>query len=291
MKRAFKILGWTLLLLVILVIGFGLYMYNSNPMIKAVVDNDESKLFYFPVKEVEGLSEFNYEEIPLEVEDTVTVYAYLFKPATDSVKASIFFIHGSGGNVGRYAKMIKPLVESGFQVYTLDWRGFGKSNGKPLHTNVLEDTKSAFRDMMNRKEVNSTKVVVFGQSLGGQVAVRLTKDFESRIDGLVLDGSIASFPTLAADFAPIEFLRKRAESNPDDFNQPYIAIEDIKEIKETPKLIIQSSDDRTVTPIRGEMLFENAKEPKEFWQTEGEHIYTLVDYPAETVERIENLID
>src|SRR5690606_28047365 len=151
----------------------------TNPMIKAIVDNDESKLFYFPVKEVEGLDEFNYEEIPLKVEDTVTVYAYFFKPETDSIKASVFFIHGSGGNVGRYAKMIKPLVVGGFQVYALDWRGFGKSNGIPLHVNVLEDTKTAFTNMLSRQDVKPTKIVVLGQSLGGQVAVRLTKEFEN----------------------------------------------------------------------------------------------------------------
>jgi len=213
-----------------------------------------------------------------------------FHPEAKSVKGTIFFLHGSGGNVGRYAAMIQPLIDYGFQVYTLDWRGFGKSNGKPLHANVLEDTKTAFKEMMNRKEVENTKIVVFGQSLGGQVAVRLTKELEGSVDALVLDGSIASFPSLAADFAPIEFLRKRAESNPDDFNQPYIAAEDIKEIENTPKLIIQSADDRTVTPQRGQLLFDNALEPKDFWLTEGDHISTLVNYPEEVNQRIENLL-
>lgn len=290
MKKALKILSWTLLSLFILTIGFGFYMYRSNPTIRAIVDNDESKLFYFPVKEMEGLAEFNYEEIPIQVEDTITVYAYFFKPETDSVKSTIFFIHGSGGNVSRYAKMIRPLVDNGHQVYTLDWRGFGKSNGKPLHLNVLEDTKKAFNNMLEREEVKSTKVVVFGQSLGGQVAVRLTKEYESSIDALVLDGSIASFPSLAADFAPIEFLRKRAETNPEDFHQPYIAADDIKAIRQTPKLIIQSADDKTVSPLRGKTLFENAKEPKTFWQTEGAHLSTLLNYPEETVEKIEKLL-
>jgi uncharacterized protein len=290
MKKTFKIIGGILILSIFLLIGFGFYMYTSNPMIKALVDNDESKLFYFPVKKVEGLADFKYEEIPLQVEDTVTIYAYLFKPKTDSVKASVFFIHGSGGNVGIHSKSIKPLVDGGFQVYAFDWRGFGKSNGKPMHANVLTDTKVAFDDMKSREGVKSTKIVVLGQSLGGQVAVRLTKEYEPSIDALVLDGSVASFPTLAEDFAPIEFLKNRAQNNPDDFNQPYSAIEDIKDIKETPKLIIQSSEDRTVLPIRGQMIFENAKEPKKYWQTEGKHIYTLINYPEEAVLKIERLL-
>lgn len=291
MKKALKISAWTLFVLVLLTSGFGFYMYTTNPFIKAVVDNDESKLFYFPVKKVESLAEFNYEEIPLKVEDTVTIYSYFFKPEKDSVKGSVFFIHGAGGNVGRYMKFIKPLLHNGFQVYALDWRGFGKSNGEPLHSNVLADTKVAFNHMLAREDVKSTKIVVLGQSLGGQVAVALTKEYENRIDALVLDGSVASFPSVAADNSPIEFLKKRAENNPEDFNQPYRAIDDIRGIYDTPKLIIQSSEDQNVSPERGEALFENAREPKIYWQTKGEHMGTLVNHPEEAVQRIDALIN
>ncbi|SDJ92419.1 alpha/beta hydrolase [Microbulbifer yueqingensis] len=291
MKKVLKIFAWGMLGIVVVTGGFALYLYQTNDFVRAVVENDESRLFYFPVTEMRGMDSTRHEEIPLQVADGVTIYSYFFQPPTDSAKATIFFLHGSGGNVSLYLPAIRPLVEGGFQVYALDWRGFGKSGGKPTHTNVLNDSKTAFANMLSREDVQSKPVVVFGQSLGGQVAVRLTKDLEEQVAALVLDGSVASFPTVAADNAPVDFLRQRAESHPEEFHQPYIAAEDIREISATPKLIIQSSDDSNVRPERGQTLFANAREPKAFWQTEGRHIHTLMNYPHEAVQRIERLLN
>lgn len=290
MTKALKILLWSLLVIIVLAAGFGFYMYQTNPNIKAIVDNDESKLFYFPVKEVDGLEILEHDEMPLKLDDSVQVYTYFFPSQADTTSASIFFIHGSGGNMGRYANFIKPLVEDGFQVFAIDWRGFGKSNGIPTHANVLADTKLAFSRMLQHPAAEGLPVVVYGQSLGGQVAVKLTRDKENKVDALVLDGSIASFPTLAEDFAPVEFLRQRARKHPENFSQPYSAVDDIREIRSTPKLIIQSADDKTVRPVRGKSLFENARAPKTFWETKGPHIQTLVIYPEETPQRIRELM-
>lgn len=291
MKKILKVFALGVLSLLVTTGGFAFYLYQTNDFVSAVVDNDESRLFYFPVKEMRRMEVLAYEEIPLRVAEDVTIYSYFFKPETDSVRATIFFLHGSGGNVSLYLPAIQPLVESGFQVYALDWRGFGKSGGKPTHLNVLEDSKIAFADMRSREEVKSTPVVVLGQSLGGQVAVGLTRELQEQVTALVLDGSVASFSTVAADNAPVEFLRQRAESHPEDFHQPYTAAEDIREITAIPKLIIQSRDDTNVRPERGQTLFANAREPKAFWQTEGKHIHTLMKYPDETVSKIEQLLN
>jgi uncharacterized protein len=286
MKKALKIFGWIVFSFLFLTIGFGIYMYNTNPFIKAAVNKDESKLFYFPTKTVSDLSAFDYEEIALKVEDTVTVYNYFFKAQTDSVKGTVFFIHGSGGNASKAAPFMRPFLENGYQVYAVDWRGYGKSNGRPLHINVLEDTKKAFRDMLTRKEVKSKKVVVLGLSLGGQVAVALTKTFQEDVDALVLDGSAVSFSTLAADNTPYEFLKAQAAQTA----EPYRALDDIKEVSNTPKLIIQSKDDQWVGLSRGKALFANAQEPKEFWQTEGKHTHTLINQPDEVIRKVESLL-
>ena len=266
-------------------------MYQTNEFVRAVVNNDESKLFYFPVSEMRGMDTIPHEEIPLQVADDVTIYSYFFAPESGPATATIFFLHGAGGNVSLYLPAIRPLVEHGFQVYALDWRGFGKSGGAPSHINVMEDSRVAFADMLARTKEGSTPVIVLGQSLGGQVAVALTKEQEEKVAALVLDGSAASFASLAADNAPVEFLRRRAEESPGDFHQPYVAEEDIKEISATPKLIIQSRDDINVRPKRGQALFANAQEPKVFWQTDGKHIRTLVNYPDQAVAKIEQLLN
>lgn len=290
MKKVFKILLWTIVILIVISLGAGYYMYQTNPTVKAIVDNDESRLFYFPVKGTEGIELIEHQEIPLQVEDTVIVYTYFFPSQADSVIANVFFLHGSGGNMGRYAHLIKPLADYGYQVFAIDWRGFGKSNGRPTHANALADTRLAFEHALKNESVKNYPMIVYGQSMGGQVATRLTREMENRIDALVLDGSVSSFANLVEDSAPIEFLKQRARSNPQDLNRPYVALEDISEISSTPKLIIQSQDDKTVLPKRGISLFENAQAPKEYWQTEGGHIQTLADYPVETPQRMAELI-
>lgn len=291
MKRVLKVLAWGLGCVLVLTAGSAVYLYQTNEFVRAVVNNDESKLFYFPVTEMRGMDSIPHEEIPLRVADDVTIYSYFFEPEAGPATATVFFLHGAGGNVSLYLPAIRPLVKHGFQVYAVDWRGFGKSGGKPSHINVMEDSRVAFADMLAREQVGSKPVVVLGQSLGGQVAVALTKEQQEKVSGLVLDGSAASFPSLAADNAPVEFLRRQAEENPEDFHQPYAAEEDIREITATPKLIIQSRDDINVRPERGQALFANAREPKVFWQTDGKHIRTLINYPEQAVEKIEQLLN
>ncbi|WP_026463942.1 alpha/beta hydrolase [Adhaeribacter aquaticus] len=290
MNKIFKILGAVVLLLIVFAFGAGFYFYQTNPMVKAIVNNDESKLYYFPVKEMESMKEMKYIENVLRVEDSLNIYTYHFIPPTKELKGDIFFIHGAGGNVSRYRHLIKPLLENGFRVYAVDWRGYGNSSGKPNYKGVLKDTETAFADFRKRTLQDSLKTIVYGMSLGGQLAVKITKDNQSEIDALVLDGSIQSAQQLAIDYAPVQFLKEKAKKNPADFNQDYVAIRDIQDIYNTPKLIIHSQSDHDVSFKQGENLFKAAKAPKEFWITKTEHIMTLKDHPDQTVQKINELI-
>ncbi|MCX2745502.1 alpha/beta fold hydrolase [Mangrovivirga sp. M17] len=199
-------------------------------------------------------------------------------------------IHGSGGNVSFYQPMIKTLVDNGFEVYALDWRGYGKSTGKPGYKGIMKDTQVAFTDFLNKAKGDSVQSIVYGMSLGGQLAVKITADNESQVDLLVLDGTVESAQSLAIDYAPAEFLKAKAKDTPEDFNQDYIAVRDIALIKNTPKLIIHSKSDKEIPFKRGKNVFEAAKEPKQFWETDTDHIMTLTDLPDETIERINALL-
>ncbi|WP_029035728.1 alpha/beta hydrolase [Salinimicrobium terrae] len=290
MKKALKVVGIIILILVLFSAGTGFYFYQTDPMIKAIVENDESKLYYFPVKEMEDMHDLKYSESVIKVEDSLDIYTYFFQPTTEEPKGNIFFIHGAGGNVSKYKGLIKPLVENGYRVYAADWRGYGNSTGKPNYKGVLKDTEMAFVDFKKKTQADSLKTIVYGTSLGGQLAVKITKDNENYVDALVLDGSIMSAQQMAIDYAPVDFLKEKAKKNPEDFNQKYVAVGDIKEIYNTPKLIIHSRSDRDVSFIQGENLFEAAKEPKEFWITDTKHIMTLKEHPDEAIHKIDSLI-
>jgi len=289
MKKILKIIGWTFLTLILLGIGIGIYFYKTDPMIKAIVNNDESKLYYFPTKEMVNMDELEYSESVLTVEDSIKIYTYQFKPKGEKI-ANIFLIHGAGGNISTYKNLIKPLTENGFGVYALDWRGYGKSTGIPNYKGVMKDTEIAFRDFLHKTAVDSLKTIVYGMSLGGPMAIKITKDNQNQVNALILDGTVESAQSLAIDYAPIDYLKEKARKSPEKFNQDYVGVRDIADINNLPKLIIHSRIDRDVPFQRGKNVFDAAKEPKEFWRTETDHIMTLSDLTEEAIDKIKNTV-
>ena len=288
MKKLIKIIIRTFLVLLIVVTAYGLFLYQSDPYIKALVQNNETKLFYRPSTEIEPLNDFDYSEHILTVDDSIKIHRYIFNP-TSEAKANIFLIRGNSGNTSQGKELIKPLIENGFRVYSTDWRGYGKSSGVPNYKGVMKDTETAFVDFLNRTKNDSIKTIVYGMSLGGQLAVKLTKDNQTKIDALVLDGSLESAHSFITDNFRAFYL-KSFTNNVEEYNQDYVAIRDIAEINNIPKLIIQSAKDRAVPFERGQNIFNAAKEPKLFWETNTEHIRTIPELTEELNLKLIELI-
>ncbi|WP_424001258.1 alpha/beta hydrolase [Maribacter sp. IgM3_T14_3] len=288
MKQTIKIIGCGFTALFLVIIVYGVFIYQSDPYIKALVNNNETKLFYRPTKGMQSMHGLNYSENILTVEDSIKIHTYFFNPKSDA-KANIFLLRGNSGNTSQGKKLIKPLVDNGFRVYSTDWRGYGKSNGIPNYTGVMKDTEMAFLDFLKQTENDSIKTIVYGMSLGGQLAVKLTKDNQIEIDALVLDGGLESAQSFITDNFQ-EFYLKPFIKNPEDYNQDYVAVRDITDIENIPKLIIQSNKDRAVPLERGKNIFNAAKEPKKFWETNTGHIETLTHLPNETILKLNEII-
>ena len=76
-------------------------------------------------------------------------------------------------------------MDAGFQVVMIDFRGYGKSTGKPTHLNVAADGQMLFDQFINRPDIKNTKVYIYGASLGSQIATHLAKDNVDKISGLI----------------------------------------------------------------------------------------------------------
>lgn len=238
--------------------------------------------FYQPKKEFKPI-DLKYENFSIPVEkDTIT--GIFLKPAAKP-KATILFFHGAGGNVSTYVFMIKPLVEAGFQVVMVDFRGYGKSTGTPTHSNVAEDGQTFFDLMTRRNDIKDTKVLIYGASLGSQVSAHLAKNNKNKIAGLVIDGGMSSFADIAAVFAPQfkDALTKMLSS-------VYSAKEDIKATQGLPKLFIYSKNDKTVPFSQGEEIYKNAPEPKHFLEFTADHLSAVTEKPKDVVKAVESLI-
>ena len=245
---------------------FTFFLFLLSIFSKAQMDDR----FYQPGKEMKPLEFKNIEKISLPVEnDTIT--AVVLKPESKSIRKTILFFHGANGNVTTYQYITKPLVENGFQVVMVDLRGYGKSTGKPTHLNVATDAQKMFDQLLTRQDIKNTKIYLYGASLGSQVATHLAKENQSKISGLILDGGMASFTDIAIHYAPQykEFIAKTLVS-------PYSAKEDVKALTNVPKLFIYSKGDSNVPYEQGQLIYENAPEPKQFLEFSGEHIQAIV---------------
>lgn len=247
-------------------------------------ENPQDQRFYFPVKKLEPL-DVPYEDVWLTAKDGSRLHGVLLQPA-GTAKATLLCLHGAGGNAGRYVKLARPLVAAGYRVLILDWRGYGRSEGKPGHVQVLEDSQVALEHVLGREDVKGAPVVLWGLSLGGQVALELARRNEGRVDALVLEGAATGFADLAADHSPqpMRTLLRLVVKG------PYDAKEAIAALERTPKLLIQSRDDRDVPYARGQDLFARAREPKRWWETTGAHLHATLDHPEAYVREVDALL-
>ncbi len=258
---------------------FSLFLVLISFFSKAQMDH----MFYQPKKEMKPLEYKNIENVSLPVEnDTIT--AVVLKPESKSIKKTILFFHGTSGNISTYQYITKPLVEDGFQVIMVDVRGYGKSTGKPTHLNVAEDGQKMFNYLLTRQDIKNTKIYIYGASLGSQISTHLAKDNQSKISGLIVDGGMSSFTDIAVHFKPEykEFIEKSIVS-------PYSAKEDVKSLAGLPKLFIYSKGDTTVPFEQGQLIYNNAPEPKQFLEFSGEHIQGMVVEKDKLVKAIEKL--
>lgn len=240
--------------------------------------------FYFPSKKMAPLDALKYEEVRLTV-DTAQITGIFLKPV-QKPKGTILFFHGAGGNVTSYTFMTMPLVEAGYQVMMIDFRGYGKSTGKPTHLNIAQDGQAILDYLLQRKDVKGTKVILYGASMGSQIAVKLAKENEPKIAALILDGTISSFTDIALHHAP-------AEHHPmiKQMPSPYAAKEDIKAVRKIPVLFIHSKEDKEVPFAHTETVYNNASGKKTLLVYEGKHLEAMKWDAPKVINAINQLVN
>lgn len=241
--------------------------------------------FYHPDKEWIEINSSNYEEIILHQEQD-TVFSLFLKP-DGKPKATILYFHGNGSNNSKWASLMTPLINDGFQVCMLDYRGYGKSTGKPTHLNIATDAQALLDILLAREDIKEKPLIIYGASIGTQVATHLTKENNAKVNALILDGTIASFTDIALHTSPSEY----RETIQQFVLSPYSAREDIKEIKNIPILFIHSEEDGI--PISGAKTVHGNVDiscRKKFWTYEGKHLQALSKYPQQSISYINDLV-
>lgn len=225
--------------------------------------------------------DYTIESVVFKSKSGNNLNGWFLKPKNAEPTMTLLHLHGSSKNIYFHHEAIAPLLKEGFQIFTFDYSGFGLSEGKATRKNVLTDGLSALDYLKTRREINGTKLVVYGQSLGGHLAAAVGARRENDIDALVIEGAFSSHTDIANASIPILgkiLVRER-----------YPAKKEIRKYHK-PLLVIHSVEDRRIPFYMGERIFKNANEPKEFYEIDKYHIGALQFYSEEIAAKIKKMV-
>jgi pimeloyl-ACP methyl ester carboxylesterase len=140
------------------------------------------------------------EEVFLRTEDGVRIHAF-WLPTPGATRA-ILFLHGNAGNASHRLPNAAQLAALDTHVLLADYRGYGRSEGRPSEGGVYADARAALAHLTDERGVPEQRVIVFGRSLGGGVAVDLARG--RPLAGLILESTFTSLTDVArASFGPL----------------------------------------------------------------------------------------
>lgn len=222
----------------------------------------EERFIFFPSPYPDGYYEEArslpfLEDCWFTTEDGVKLHGWFARK--DSALATLVLSHGNAGNLSHRLPIIKTLRDMGFNVFMYDYRGYGRSEGSPDEEGVYRDGRAAFDYVVKRKDVDSTKVILFGTSLGGAVAVDVALDRPAA--GMILESTFSSAKDVARvayPFLPAQFLLR----------SKFDSAEKIRSIH-FPLLFLHGDQDSVIPISLGRKLYEAANEPKTFHVVPG----------------------
>lgn len=213
----------------------------------------------------------NYEDVYFESRDGVRLHAW-FLPAQGAAQATVLHLHGNAENISTHIGSVYWMPARGFNVFLLDYRGYGLSLGSPSVEGALEDVDSAMRVLIARADVDRSRIVVFGQSLGGALAIHYVahSPYRQYVRALIVESAFSSYREITREKLasfwltwPLQYPLSWTVS--DDYS-PLRAVGQISPI---PLLILHGDKDPIVPLHHGQLLYEAAHEPKALWVVPG----------------------
>ena len=224
---------------------------------------------------------YTIESVIFENEDGNKLNGWMIKPKQKTATVTILHFHGNSAFMGALFKGMIPLVKKGYQVFMFDYSGFGHSEGKATRKNVLKDGNAALTYVQERNDVKGTKLVLYGQSLGGNLSAVVAAERQDEISALIVEGGFSSHKDIGADRAG--FLGRILIS------EKYSSAKSIQKFRK-PVLVIHSPQDPIVPYELGLKIFKNANQPKIFFDTDSCHICAPMKYTDIISGKIEQMI-
>lgn len=218
-----------------------------------------------------------YENIWFNTPEGTKLHGWFFRTTAKKTKGTIVQFHGNAQNISTHFFSLIWLIQEGYNLFTFDYPGYGKSEGEPSQKTVYHSALLAFdKGLELHQREGGGKFVIYGQSLGGAISLRALPDWKNfeKVNLIVMDSSFSSYKGIAFDkltdrwflwpFAPLTFLLVSDE---------YASDKVFKKITR-PTLVIVGMKDEIIPPKFGKEIYKGVKtQEKWLWKLpNGRHI-------------------
>ena len=212
-----------------------------------------------------------YEEVNFRSSDGLMLFGW-FLPAQGKAKGTVLFLHGNAENISTHIANVHWLPAQHYNVFLPDYRGYGGSEGRPSLKGLQDDINSAMKYLLQRKDIDTERIVILAQSLGGALAIYNVahSPYRAKIKALISESAFSDYRNLTREKLasfwltwplqwPLSFL----------IDNDYSPLDAVSLISPIPLLIIHGDNDNVVPLLHGESLFTAAAQPKEMWLVPG----------------------
>lgn len=211
--------------------------------------------------------------VAVPAEDGLRLY-HLFSPAMKRGFPVIIHFHGNHGPASNRLYKVRPYAEAGYGLLMVEYRGYGPNPGSPSEEGFYRDARGAL-NWLEQQSINPDRMVLYGESLGSGVAVRMAWDLAKAgtpVRGVVLEAPFTALPDIGAlryPWVPVQWLARDRFDN----------LSRIDEIG-APLLVMHGTADAVVPFAQGKALYEKARDPKNALFAEGAGHNNLYDFGA-----------
>lgn len=190
------------------------------------------------------------EDVALRTDDGIELGGW-FVPGG---RTAVLVLNGNAGDRSHRAPLASALARAGLSVLLFDYRGYGGNPGSPSERGLLADARAAVRYVGARADVDPTRIVYFGESLGAGVAVALA--LERPPAALVLRSPFSSLADMGRHhYALLPVWLALVDRYP--------VVEQIAEVA-APVLVVAGARDSIVPLAQSQRVYEAARGPKRF---------------------------
>jgi fermentation-respiration switch protein FrsA (DUF1100 family) len=170
----------------------------------------QRRMIYFPFGNVPPAASsglLRAEDVTFTTDDGVTLHGWFVPAESTTAQFTVIMFNGNAGHRGHRAPLAAALARQGVATLLFDYRGYGDNTGSPSEDGLAQDARAARAYLTTRADVDTSRVVFFGESLGAAVALRLAT--ETQPFALVLRSPFTSLTDIGRHhypFLPVRWL-------------------------------------------------------------------------------------